>query len=60
VDRGIKPPAANLGVSYSRLIGAMEKQGIDIDRKILADLAIQPNPKRLQRESRRPAGVLLG
>ena len=33
-----------MGVSYSRLIGAMDKQGIDIDRKILADLAISdPN-----------------
>jgi len=40
----INAAGRELGVSYSRLIGAMEKQGIDIDRKILADLAISdPN-----------------
>jgi len=40
----INAASRELGVSYSRLIGAMEKQGIDIDRKILADLAISdPN-----------------
>ena len=40
----INAASHEIGVSYSRLIGAMEKQGIDIDRKILADLAISdPN-----------------
>jgi len=28
------------GVSYSKLIGALKKANIDLDRKILADLAI--------------------
>lgn len=28
------------GTTYSRLIGGLKKQSIDIDRKILADLAI--------------------
>jgi large subunit ribosomal protein L20 len=27
------------GISYSRLMGGLKKQGIDLDRKVLADLA---------------------
>ena len=36
----INAAARELGVSYSRLIAAMDKAKIGIDRKILADLAI--------------------
>jgi large subunit ribosomal protein L20 len=40
----INAAARELGVAYSRLISAMEKKGIALDRKILADLAISdPN-----------------
>ena len=36
----INAAARQNGVSYSRLMGAMKKANISIDRKILADLAI--------------------
>jgi large subunit ribosomal protein L20 len=36
----INAAARELGVSYSKLIGAMAKKNIALDRKILADLAI--------------------
>ena len=36
----INAAARQNGVSYSKLIGAMKKANIDLDRKILADLAI--------------------
>ena len=40
----INAASRELGVGYSRLFGALEKQGIALDRKILADLAISdPN-----------------
>jgi large subunit ribosomal protein L20 len=40
----INAASRELGVSYSRLIAGMNKQGIALDRKILADLAISdPN-----------------
>ena len=40
----INAASRELGVGYSRLFGALEKQGITLDRKILADLAISdPN-----------------
>ena len=29
------------GLTYSRFIGALERAGIDIDRKVLADLAVR-------------------
>lgn len=37
-----------LGISYSKLIGALKKEKIEIDRKILADLA-QNNPETFKR-----------
>ncbi|MEK7572781.1 MAG: 50S ribosomal protein L20 [Patescibacteria group bacterium] len=40
----INAGARDLGMTYSRLIGALKKNKIEIDRKILADLA-QNNPK---------------
>jgi len=40
----INAAGRELGVTYSRLVNAMAKQGIALDRKILADLAISdPN-----------------
>jgi large subunit ribosomal protein L20 len=36
----INAAARTNGISYSKLIGAMKKANISIDRKILADLAI--------------------
>jgi len=36
----INAAARELGVSYSKLIAALKKAGIVIDRKILADLAL--------------------
>jgi len=40
----INAASRELGVGYSHLFGALEKQGIILDRKILADLAISdPN-----------------
>lgn len=36
--------AKELGISYSKLMGALKKNNIDLDRKVLADLAVN-NPK---------------
>lgn len=36
----INAAARELGVSYSRLIAGLKRQGIELDRKILAELAI--------------------
>lgn len=36
----INAGARNLGLTYSELIGALAKAGIEVDRKILADLAV--------------------
>ena len=36
----INAAARELGVTYSKLIAALKKAGIDLDRKILADLAL--------------------
>jgi large subunit ribosomal protein L20 len=40
----INAAARGAGVSYSKLIGGMKRAGIELDRKILADLAIS-DPK---------------
>jgi large subunit ribosomal protein L20 len=40
----INAGARELGMSYSKLIGALKKNKIELDRKILADLA-EHNPK---------------
>ena len=40
----INAAARLCGISYSRLIAGLNKAGIEIDRKVLADLAVrQPN-----------------
>ena len=36
----INAAARELGISYSQLVAALDKAGIGLDRKILADLAI--------------------
>lgn len=36
----INAAARQFGVSYSRLINGLKKAGIEVDRKILADLAV--------------------
>ncbi len=40
----INAGARELGMSYSKMIGALKKKNIELDRKILADLA-ENNPK---------------
>lgn len=40
----INAGARELGITYSKLMGALKKKNIEVDRKILADLA-QNNPK---------------
>ena len=37
----INAAARENGLSYSRLIGGLQKAGIDLDRKILADMAVR-------------------
>ena len=37
----INAAAQENGVSYSRLIGGLNKAGIDLDRRILADMAVR-------------------
>jgi large subunit ribosomal protein L20 len=37
----INAAARENGLSYSRLMGGLEKAGINIDRKVLADMAVQ-------------------
>jgi large subunit ribosomal protein L20 len=40
----INAASRDLGVSYSRLVAALDRSGVALDRKILADLAISdPN-----------------
>ena len=43
INAGLRP----LGVSYSRFIGALNKANIDLDRKVLADMAYQ-DPKAFE------------
>jgi large subunit ribosomal protein L20 len=40
----INAAARENGLSYSRLINGLKKAAIDIDRKILADLAVRDKP----------------
>ena len=40
----INAPARQEGMSYSKLMGALSKAGIEINRKVLADLALN-NPE---------------
>ncbi|MFH0900992.1 MAG: 50S ribosomal protein L20 [Pseudomonadota bacterium] len=51
----INAAAREIGTSYSRLIGGLAKAGVDLDRKILADLAI--SDPRAFKEIARVAGV---
>ena len=37
----INAAARENGLTYSRLIGGLQKAGIDLDRKILADMAVR-------------------
>jgi large subunit ribosomal protein L20 len=37
----INAAARNHGVTYSRLIAGLKKAGIDLDRKVLADIAVR-------------------
>ena len=41
------------GISYSKLIGALKRANIELDRKILAELAIS-DPAAFRRSSSRP------
>ena len=36
----INAAARNNGISYSRLVGGLKRAGVELDRKMLADLAI--------------------
>ncbi|MGD9254916.1 MAG: 50S ribosomal protein L20 [Chromatiales bacterium] len=40
----INAEARNNGISYSRLMDGLNKAGIEVDRKMLADLAIHDKP----------------
>ena len=40
----INAASREAGVSYSRLMGAMRASGVDLDRKVLADIAVR-DPK---------------
>ena len=40
----INAEARNNGLSYSRMINGLNKAGIEVDRKMLADLAIHDKP----------------
>ncbi|MES2416507.1 MAG: 50S ribosomal protein L20 [Patescibacteria group bacterium] len=44
----INASSRELGMSYSKLIGELKKKNIEIDRKILSDLA-ENNPKVFER-----------
>lgn len=44
INAAVRP----LGMSYSKFIDSMKKKGVDIDRKILSDLAIN-NPETFSR-----------
>ena len=37
----INAAARNHGVTYSRLMAGLKKAGIDLDRKVLADIAVR-------------------
>lgn len=43
----INNASRELGLSYSQLIAGMKKKGISLDRKVLADLAVN-NPKAFE------------
>lgn len=43
----INNASRELGISYSQLINGMKKKGIELDRKTLADLAVN-NPKAFE------------
>src|SRR5262245_28955346 len=47
----INAAARTLGVSYSKLIGALKRAGVELDRKILADLAVS-EPKAFEAVAR--------
>ena len=40
LTRGYFGARKNVGMSYSQLMGALHKAGIEINRKVLADLAV--------------------
>ncbi len=44
----INNASRELGVSYSQLIAGLKKQGVTLDRKILADLAVN-NPEAFKK-----------
>src|SRR5215468_4350998 len=52
----INAAARALGVSYSKLIGALAKAGIALDRKALADLAVH-DPNAFKAVAREAAAV---
>lgn len=52
----INAAARAIGVSYSKLIGALAKAGIALDRKALADLAIH-DPNAFKAVAREAAAV---
>ena len=52
----INAAARELGLPYSRLVAALDKAGIELDRKILSDLAISdPNAFKTVVETARAA-----
>jgi large subunit ribosomal protein L20 len=43
----INAAARELGTTYSKLIDAMNKKGVEINRKVLANMAVE-NPKAFE------------
>ncbi len=40
MDRRINAAARIYGLSYSRMMNGLKKAGIEVDRKVLADIAV--------------------
>ena len=53
----INAAARQFGLSYSRLINGLQKENIEIDRKVLADLAVHDLPAFGQLAERAKAGL---
>jgi len=53
----INAAARQSGLSYSRFIGGLKKAGIDLNRKMLADLAVNDPPAFAQLVEKAKAGT---
>ena len=53
----INAPARIGGLSYSKFIGGLKKAGIDLNRKMLADIAVNDAPSFAQLVNKAKAGL---